>query len=189
VRHQSKRERVFELLLWRSRLAMLVAVIGSVVLAFGTLYMATVDVVVLLGKLPRYADSALATEARADLRGAIVTGIVKAVDGYLIAAIMFIFALGMYVMFISRIEAAESSDAGPKLLRFASLDDLKGRIAKVILLVLVIEFFQAALKLSYGTPLDLLQLALGILLVAAALMLGGHHHVKRTRAKKAAEGE
>jgi uncharacterized membrane protein YqhA len=187
VKRDNKLEQLFESLLWRSRLALIVAVIGSVVVAFGALYLATVDVVVLLGKLPKYADAGLTPDARADLRGVIVTGIVKAVDGYLIAAIMVIFALGMYVMFISRIEAAETSETAPKLLRFASLDDLKDRIAKVILLVLVIEFFQSALKLSYGTPLDLLQLAFGILLVAGALLLGGHHHLKARPPGKASQ--
>jgi uncharacterized membrane protein YqhA len=183
VKRESKLERFFESWLWRSRLAVVVAVVGSVIVALGALYIATVDVLVLLGKLPRYADSALSTETRADLRGEVVTGMVKAVDGYLIAAIMLIFALGMYVMFVSRIEAAENSEAAPRLLRFSSLDDLKDRIAKMMLLVLVIEFFQSALKLSYGTPLDLLQLALGILMIAGALLLGGHHHLKRVMVK------
>jgi uncharacterized membrane protein YqhA len=40
------------------------------------------------------------------------------------------------------------------------------------LLILVVKFFQQALRLKYESPLDLLQLALGIVLVAGALFLG-----------------
>jgi uncharacterized membrane protein YqhA len=54
-----------------------------------------------------------------------------------------------------------------------SLDDLKDRIAKLILLVLIVEFFQYALKLTYATPLDLLYLAVGILFIGGALYLSG----------------
>jgi uncharacterized membrane protein YqhA len=49
---------------------------------------------------------------------------------------------------------------------------LKERIASLILLVLVIEFFQRALQLTYDTPLDLLYFATGVLLVSGALYLG-----------------
>jgi uncharacterized membrane protein YqhA len=102
-----------------------------------------------------------------------VSGIVKAVDGYLIAAILLIFALGLYELFVNRIEAAQRSGDAPRLIQVQGLDDLKDRIAKLILLVLVIEFFQQALKLKYTSTLDLVYLALGILAIGGALYLSG----------------
>ena len=53
-----------------------------------------------------------------------------------------------------------------------SLDELKDRIASLVLLVLAIEFFQRALQLRYETALDLLYFATSVLLVSGALYLG-----------------
>jgi uncharacterized membrane protein YqhA len=167
-------ERTFEQILWRSRLLVVVAVVASAFLAVGAFYMATVDVVVLLGSLLPYASPSLNPAAREALREATVAGIVKAVDGYLIAAIVLIFALGLYELFINKIDAIrDAARSVPRLVQVASLDDLKDRIAKLILLVLIIEFFQYALKLKYTSPLDLLYLAIGVLFIGGALFLSG----------------
>ena len=107
----------------------------------------------------------------------------KAIDGYLLAAILLIFALGLYELFISKIDIARDSDAGPSLLQIRSVDDLKDRIAKVVLLVLVIEFFQHALRVKYERPLDLLHLGVGLLFVAAALFLSNWKPGKEMRDK------
>ncbi|MEJ7818671.1 MAG: YqhA family protein [Rubrobacteraceae bacterium] len=153
-------------------MVVLVAVVFGMLLALGSLYLATVDVVYALGYLVQYADPALGSGARVDLRTDAITAIVKAVDGYLISAILIIFALGLYELFISKLDIAERSEAAPRLLLIHSLDELKERIASLILLVLVIEFFQRALQLTYDTPLDLLYFATGVLLVSGALYLG-----------------
>jgi uncharacterized membrane protein YqhA len=167
-------ERSFERALWQSRLLVVVAVVASAFLALGALYMATVDVVVLLGNLMPYASPALDPAARETLREATVAGIVKAIDGYLIAAIVLIFALGLYELFINKIAAIQdAARTVPRLVQVTSLDDLKDRIAKLILLVLIIEFFQYALKLKYTSPLDLLYLAIGVLFIGGALYLSG----------------
>jgi len=52
-----------------------------------------------------------------------------------------------------------------------SVDDLKERLGRVVLLALVIEFFQQSLRLDYQRPIDLLYMAVGIVLVGAALYL------------------
>lgn len=167
-------ERAFERALWQSRLLVVVAVVASAFLAVGAFYMATVDVVVLLGSLMPYASPGLDPTAREALREATVAGIVKAVDGYLIAAIVLIFALGLYELFVKKIDATqEAARTMPRLVQVANLDDLKDRIAKLVLLVLIIEFFQYALKLKYTSPLDLLYLAVGVLFIGGALYLSG----------------
>ena len=97
--------RRFEALLWNSRLIVLVAVVASLVVAGAMFYVATIDVIQLVSHLGAYADFHLAAEARAALRSATVTHVVEVVDGYLLAAIMLIFSLGLYELFISRIEA------------------------------------------------------------------------------------
>lgn len=174
-------ERRFEALLWNSRLIVLVAVVASLVVSIAMFFVATVDVIGLVSHLGAYADFHLAPEARAELRATTVTHVVEVVDGYLLAAIMLIFALGLYELFVSRIEVAEGSEFASRLLLIRSMDDLKSRLAKVVLLILVVKFFEYALQIDIRTPLDLLYLALGTLLVSAALWLshgkeGAHPH-------------
>ena len=50
-----------------------------------------------------------------------------------------------------------------------SLDDLKARLAKVILMILIVTLFEEALKMNLTTTLDLLYLGGAIALVGVAL--------------------
>ncbi len=164
-----KLEKLFETALWQSRLVVLVAVIASLAVALVMFYVSTLDVFELVLHIGDYRPLELDAAAQAELRSGIVAHVVEVVDGYLLATIMLIFSLGLYELFVSRIEMAEGSEFAERLLLIRSLDDLKDRLAKVVLLILVVKFFEYALKLHFDTPLDLLWLALGTLLVALAL--------------------
>jgi uncharacterized membrane protein YqhA len=164
-----KIETAFEKILWGSRLIVLLAVVASLVVAMGMFFVSTVDVVELLGHMAHYAS--VHGEQRTALRSLVVAQVVEVVDGYLLAAIMLIFSLGLYELFVSRIDVAEGSEFASRLLLIRSLDDLKDRLAKVVLLILVVKFFEYALQLHFQTSLDLLYLAVGILLVSGALYL------------------
>ncbi len=164
-------EYFFERFLWSSRLIVLVAVIASLVVAVGIFFISTVDVIHLIGKVANYTDSHLTDAARDTIRSGILAHIVDTVDGYLLATVMLIFAMGLYELFISKIDAVENSELAERVLLIKNLDDLKDRLAKVILLMLVVKFFQYALELKYSNPLELLYLAVGIVLVAGALYL------------------
>jgi uncharacterized membrane protein YqhA len=135
--------------------------------------MATVDAAYLFGYLADYANPQLTSQVRAETRTHAITAIVKAVDGFLIGAIMVIFAIGLYELFVNRINVADVSDSTPRLLRVDTLDELKDRLIKVVLLLCTIEFFQYAMQLNYKHTLELLYLAAGILLLAGALYLTG----------------
>ncbi len=162
-----------EWLLWQSRLTTLIAVGAGILLGLGVMLVTAADVWLLLGNLAGYLAGGLTSDQRSTIRLEIVTEVVKAMDGFLIASILLLFSLGIYELFINRIGSAESSEVGPRLLRINSLDDLKDRVAKLVVLVLVIEFFQAALKMKHGSAQDLLYLAVGIFLVGAALAVTG----------------
>ena len=165
----------FERLLWQSRLLVLVAVVASLATAVGVLFIATVDVVYLIRDIARYGGvGGLDTAARTTLRVDAIGQIVDVVDLYLLAGVMIIFALGLYELFVSRIDVAEQSEFAGRLLLIRSLDDLKDRLAKVILLMLIVKFFQYALRFKYDSPLELLYLAIGIALIGGALYLTGH---------------
>jgi len=132
-------------------------------------YMATVDVVYLVGHMLNYADPALATDVRKAMHDETITHVVEVVDGYLLATFMLIFALGMYELFVSDIDEARGSKTSSKILVIESLDDLKARLAKVVLMILIVTLFEEALKMKMATTLDLLYLGGSIALVGVAL--------------------
>lgn len=176
-------EKLFEGALWRSRYVVLFAVIASMAAGFAIFYMATVDVYYLIVHIFHYADPSLAAEARKVLHDDTITHIVEVVDGYLLATVMLIFSLGMYELFISDIDEAHGSKASSKILVIESLDDLKARLAKVILMILIVTLFENALKMEMKTTLDLLYLGGSLALIGLALYLthaadsqGGEKH-------------
>jgi len=162
-------EWLFEGSLWNSRFVILSAVVGSLLAGFAIFYMATVDVVYLVLHAAHYAD--LADDARKALHDSTVTHIVEVVDGYLLATVMLIFSLGLYELFISDIGQAHGSKASSKMLVINSLDDLKSRLAKVILMILIVTLFENALNMKLTAPIDLLYLGGSIALIALALYL------------------
>src|ERR1035437_9085215 len=162
-------ETIFEGTLWNSRFVIIAAVIGSLLAGFAIFYMATVDVVYLFQHALHYADSGMTEEARKALHDSTVSHIVEVVDGYLLATVMLIFSLGLYELFISDIDQAHGSKASSKILVINNLDDLKGRLAKVILMIMIVTLFEEALNMKLQTPLDLLYLGGSITLIALAL--------------------
>lgn len=155
--------------LWFSRFVVPVPVLMSVLVAIALFYIASADVFYVLTHLGTYTGGDAATAAA--LRTKLVGKIIKTVDVYLLAAFLFIFAFGLYELFISKLRAADESENAPRLLVINSLDDLKARLAQVALLVLIVEFLQVALDLEISRPLDLLYLAAGIALISGAVFL------------------
>lgn len=164
-------EKLFEGALWNSRFIIVAAVVGSLFAGIAIFYMATVDVVNLFSHALHYADTSLTAEARKALHDSTVSHIVEVVDGYLLATVLLIFSLGMYELFISDIDQAHGSKASSKILVINNLDDLKSRLAKVILMILIVTLFENALNMHISTPLDLVYLGASIALIALALYL------------------
>lgn len=178
-------EKLFESLLWNSRLVVIVAVIASLLTAFAMFYIATVDVWFMLTHLGEYLSPDLVGEERIEFRSTVVTHVVEIIDGYLLAAVMLIFSLGLYELFIDEIEAAQDSQNQAGVLMISSLDDLKSRLAKVILMILIVKFFEHALDMHFDTPLAMLQFAGGIALIGLALYLShaADHHPQQSDSK------
>lgn len=170
-KNRAKLEKVFEGMLWESRFVVLVAVIASLLASFSMFYIATVDAYYMISHLLEYASPALTTEHRNTLRSETITHVVEIVDGYLLATVMLIFSLGLYELFVSKIDQAESSEGASNVLLIHSLDDLKTRLAKVILMILIVKFFEHAIGMGFESPVDLLYLAAGIALIGLSLYL------------------
>jgi uncharacterized membrane protein YqhA len=166
--------RLLERVLWSSRLIVLAAVVASWTVAAGVTYLVTVDVVYLLGQVAQYARPELDAAARDALRLDLIGDVVGIVDGYLLAAVLVLFALGLYELFIGHLAFLEHSEVAARLLRVRSVDDLKDKLGRVVLLILVVKFSQLAMEMTYAAPIDLLYLGLGILLIGGGLFLTSH---------------
>jgi uncharacterized membrane protein YqhA len=170
-------EKTFEYLLWNSRFIVIFAVIASALASLIMFFMATVDAFYMITHFAGYASPELQAEERVAFRAETITHVVEIVDGYLLATVLLIFALGLYELFISRIDIAERSETASNVLIINSLDDLKTRLAKVILMILIVRFFESAISLKFDSPIHLLYLAGGIALIGLALYLT-HEHSK-----------
>jgi uncharacterized membrane protein YqhA len=167
----SRIERLFQWFLWNARLIMLIPVMASLLAALVILLLSTLNTLALVQRMISYIS--LSASDQALQQNLILSDVIGVIDQYLIIAILVIFADGMYELFIGKISVAEDSPIGARLLVVRSLDDLKDRLVGVVLVILVVKFFQQALKMTYETPTDLLLLAAGIAAVGAALFLAG----------------
>jgi uncharacterized membrane protein YqhA len=176
-------ERVFETILFQSRLVVLLAVIGSLVASILMFFKGAVEI----------AKAAISFfkhpfEVRSEVHGhtaelgheELSIVLIASIDAFLFASMLLIFAMGIYELFISEIDpASKREDSRPNWLEIHSLDDLKNAVGKVILMILIVRLFESAVKMHYEKPLDLLFLGTSICLVSLALYLvhaghGGH---------------
>lgn len=172
-------EKFFENLLWHSRLVVIAAVIASLLGGLAMFLIATIDAYELLVHVLDYAISDLPAEERAYMRAQSIAHIVELIDGYLLGTVMLIFSLGLYELFISKIELAEKTERGSKVLIIHTLDDLKSRLGKVVLMILIVRFFERAMVMPFDTPLEGFYVSASIALIGLALYLshaGDHGH-------------
>ncbi len=158
--------------LWSVRLVVLVPVVASLAAALAIIYMAAVDTVGLLGHATHYAQAGVTAEGQAGMRLTAVTHVVEIVDGFLLAAFLIIFGLGLYELFISKIEAAQGTAFAESILHVRSLDDLKGKLAQVVLIMLVVKFFEHSVAVKPASPYELVLAAGAVALIGLALFLG-----------------
>ncbi|TFH87358.1 YqhA family protein [Billgrantia azerbaijanica] len=164
-RGRGRLEQRFENFLWQSRLLVLLAVIPALLGALVLFLIASLDILSVVADTWRHYLS-----GGPDIHKSVVTDIIVAVDIYLIALVLMIFGLGVYKLFVSRIEPAEGRDPSHPF-NVQSLDQLKDKIARVVILAVIIEFFRAVVGIQFDTPLDAIYLALSVLALALALYL------------------
>ena len=163
-------EKFFENAMWKTRLFVLLPVVFGLIGAIILFVIASVDIFeVLIYTLNVYLNG-LHPE---NFHEEVVSKIIGAVDLYLIAVVMLIFAFGLYELFISKIDAAENNKSGNNILAIHSLDQLKDKIAKVIVMVLIVSFFQKVLHTSYDGALQMLYFALSIGILSVGLYFLG----------------
>lgn len=169
-------EKIFETGLWNSRLFTLSAVIFGLIGAIILFIIASMDI---LNVVQIVYNLVVHHIHPAHLHEDVVGVIIGAVDLYLIAIVMLIFSFGVYELFISDIDVKSEANRESSILNITSLDQLKDKIAKVIIMVLVVSFFQRVLHTEYSGALEMLYFAGSIFLLALALYFlhkGGDSH-------------
>jgi len=163
-------ERVFESGLWSSRFIVILAVIFGLIGAIALFIVASFDVY----DTAKYVLTTYINHAHPEaFHEDVVGGIIGAVDLYLIGVVMLLFAFGLYELFISDIDPAKGNEKENKILAIHSLDQLKDKISKVIVMVLVVSFFQKVGHTEYNGALEMLYFALSITAVAVGLFFLG----------------
>jgi uncharacterized membrane protein YqhA len=108
----------------------------------------------------------------------VVVYLISSIDEFLLGIIMIIIALGTYELFISKIDMAkEGATPYPKWLTFHSLEELKATLTKVIIIILMVYFFKSVVMMKFDTPLSIMYLAIGIVLIALANFLSQKPHL------------
>lgn len=172
-------EEIFETILFNSRIVTILAVIGALVSSFVMFIKGTLQIIngvfIFCSQAVNFHPG---VEHTSDT---LVAHFVGAVDNYLFATVLLIFSMGLYELFISKIDpASRTEESRPNWLKVSSLDDLKSSLGKVILMILIVSFFEQSLGITYANALDLLFLGIGIILVAGALFLTHGAHKKDT---------
>ena len=157
--------RTFEKVLYFSRFLTFFAVVGSIVSAVVLFVYGTMNVYVAFRNFLNNPTSA----NHSDL-AQLLTVFVSSVDVYLFAMVLIIFGMGVYELFISKMDPVENKlDTRPSWLRITSIDDLKSSLGKVILMVLIVSVFEHSLSIDYDQSVDLLYGSVAVVLVALAL--------------------
>ncbi|MEA1955663.1 MAG: YqhA family protein [Campylobacterota bacterium] len=164
-------EKMFEGSLWASRFMVILAVVFGLIGAIVLFIVASIDIF----STAKYVATTYLTGAHPDhFHQDVVGWIIGAVDLYLIGVVMLLFSFGLYELFISEIDVAKDDSGNDnKILAIHSLDQLKDKISKVIVMVLVVGFFQKVGHTTYNGALDMLYFALSIAAVAVGLFFLG----------------
>jgi len=157
-------EKIFEGLLWNSRFFILLAVIFGMIGSIVLFIVASVDIWGVVSSVANIYIKHLHPE---HFHENVVGGLIGAIDLYLIAIVLFLFSFGLYELFISEVDIADKGSS--KILEISTLDELKDKIAKVIVMVLIVSFFQRVLRTSYNGGLEMLYFALSILALSIGL--------------------
>lgn len=171
LQYKSWHARMFENLLYCSRYLSVLAVIGAVLSSVVLFIQGAYIVYESLGSFVSQGPSLHYEEMFEHL--------VSSVDIFLFALVLVIFGVGVYELFVNKIDPVERQNAArPSWLQISSVDDLKSSLGKVILMVLIVSFFKHTLEITTDKwdPVALLYLSIGILLISAALYLTHKSH-------------
>ena len=159
-------ENTFEKGLWGVRYIVILAVILSIVASISLIVIGSWDIIqAIIFNNPLFNSSV-------ENNNQLLFKIISSIDLFLIGIVLLIFGFGIYELFVSEINFAKAKFS-ESTLKIKSLDQLKNKIIKVIIIVLIVKFFEKILKLTenFSTPEDILFFALSILSISLGYFL------------------
>lgn len=169
---QGKIEKIFEKILWESKKIVILAVISAIIGAIILVLIGTYEMLSVIPDLPNSFDEKHYEEFEKEA----VMRVVGAIDIYLIATVLLIFGVGMYEIFISKIDIAEkdTDTKARNILIIHSLDELKDKLLKVIIIVLIVTCFNYAISINLEDTskiINIIYFGIVIVLMAVAMFL------------------
>ena len=156
----------FEKLLWNVRYITILAVILSIIAAFTLIILGSWDIIEAVIFYNPLFDESISNN------NDLLFKIISAIDLFLIGIVLLIFGFGIYELFVSEIDFANAKFT-ESTLKIRDLDQLKNKIIKVVIIVLIVKFFEKVLKFSenFTTPVDILYFGLSILSICIGYYL------------------
>ena len=164
----SRLERSFERLIWHFRLITLIPVVMSLL---GSVSCFVIGTYAELSVLSQVIEGRFGHTSSNLLIGKVVGGI----DYYLIGIALLIFGYGIYELVISDIDPRQQdpSTVRRNLLNIESLDGLKQKLTKVIVVALIVTAFKLMVSFTVTTVSELLMFCAGVLMLAFSAWLIG----------------
>ena len=159
-------ENKFEKFLWNFRYITVLAVILSILSGFSLIVIGSWDIIEAVIFYNPLFDASITSNNE------LLFKLISAIDLFLIGIVLLIFGFGIYELFVSEIDFANSKFTDSTL-KIRDLDQLKNKIIKVIIIVLIVKFFEKVLKFSenFTTPMDILYFGLSILSICVGYYL------------------
>ena len=156
----------FEKILWSVRYITILAVILSIIAAFTLITLGSWDIIEAVIFYNPLFDESISNN------NDLLFKIISAIDLFLIGIVLLIFGFGIYELFVSEIDFANAKFT-ESTLKIRDLVQLKNKIIKVVIIVLIVKFFEKVLKFSenFTTPMDILYFGLSILSICIGYYL------------------
>ena len=100
---------------------------------------------------------------------AVLSWVISILDISLLAVIILIFAWWIYELFVSEIDVDDDHISKAKSLIIKSIDELKEKIWKVIVILLIVWLFKQMIVQEPKSVVEILVISLAILIIALAL--------------------
>ena len=156
----------FEKSLWSVRYITILPVLLSIISSVALLFLGGWEIIeAIIFYNPLFDDSITSSNE-------LLFKIISAIDLFLIGIVLLIFGFGIYELFVSEIDFANSK-FNESTLKIRDLDQLKNKIIKVIIIVLIVKFFEKVLKFSetFKDPMDILYFSISILSICLGYYL------------------
>ena len=156
----------FEKILWNLRYIVILSVVLSILSSITLFFIGSWDIInSIINQNPLF-------NPNINNNNDLLFNIISSIDLFLIGIVLLIFGFGVYELFINEIDFAKGKFSDSTL-KIKSLDQLKNKIIKVIIIVLIVKFFEKILKLTpeFTSPNDVLLFSVSILAICIGYFL------------------